>query len=216
VYVCAGRSGSGVHLGCWTDGGNRKAILKAQAARCASGRGLGVEASGRGVRVDLVSLGLQTAALPRVLTHRVVKQRLPRPPKCDAPVVAAPEKCWAMTDVHAGQRWRCLRYWSRCCAAIRAGHALSAQPRRCTPADPGWADEPLTLATPWASPPDLQSPPSIRRPFDPRRATGFCGSGACRRQSVVVGFDQLSSGLTKPRRTAAMIALARLCAPSFS
>ncbi len=43
-------------------------------------------------------------ALKAALTPRVVKPRTPRPPKYDAKVVAALEKCWAVVNAPAGKR----------------------------------------------------------------------------------------------------------------
>ena len=43
-------------------------------------------------------------ALKAALTPRVVKPPAPRPPKYDAKVVAALEKCWAVVNAPAGKR----------------------------------------------------------------------------------------------------------------
>jgi len=83
----------------------RKTITKAQAVRYRMGSRavkseiLYVVCAVTGYHPDYARRALRTALKPRE-----VKARAPRPPKYDAEVVAALEKCWAVANAPAGKR----------------------------------------------------------------------------------------------------------------
>jgi len=84
---------------------SRRAITKAQAVRYRS-----ASRAGKSEILDLVcavtgfNRDYARRALKQALRPRVVKPRTPRPPKYDAKVVAALQKCWAVVNAPAGKR----------------------------------------------------------------------------------------------------------------
>lgn len=84
---------------------SRRAITKAQAVRYRSGsRTVKSEILDAVCAVTGFNRDYARRALKAALTPRVVKPRTPRPPKYDAKVVAALEKCWAVVNAPAGKR----------------------------------------------------------------------------------------------------------------
>jgi hypothetical protein len=83
----------------------RKAITKAQALRYRSGsRAVKSQILDAVCAVTGYHRDYARRALRRALMPRVVKPRAPRPPRYDAQVVAALEKCWAVANAPAGKR----------------------------------------------------------------------------------------------------------------
>ncbi len=84
---------------------SRRAITKAQALRYRSGsRTVKSEILDAVCAVTGFNQDYARRALKAALTPPVVKPRTPRPPKYDAKVVAALEKCWAVVNAPAGKR----------------------------------------------------------------------------------------------------------------
>lgn len=84
---------------------SRRAITKAQAVCYRSGsRTVKSEILDAVCAVTGFNRDYARRALKAALTPRVVKPRTPRPPKYDAKVVAALEKCWAVVNAPAGKR----------------------------------------------------------------------------------------------------------------
>lgn len=83
----------------------RQAITKAQAARYRSGsRAVKTEILDSVCAVTGFNRDYARRALTQALRPRVVRPGAPRPPKYDARVVAALEKCWAVENAPAGKR----------------------------------------------------------------------------------------------------------------
>jgi len=126
----------------------RQAITKAQATRYRSGsRAVKTEILDSVCAVTGFNRDYARRALKRALGPRVVRPRAPRPPKHDARVVAALEKCWAVENAPAGNRLApvlpelvpVLRRWGELdidedTAALLVGMSAASIDRRLAPA----------------------------------------------------------------------------------